>query len=44
MFGVIDDLYIFPDMVAKAVSGMATKDAMAWATDQVKRVLDSTRA
>jgi len=44
VFGVIDDLYILPDMVAKALGGMSTKDAMAWGTDQVKRVLDTTRA
>ena len=44
VFGAIDDLYILPDMVAKAIGGMPTKDAMAWATDQVKRVLDTTRS
>ncbi|HET8578840.1 MAG TPA: extracellular solute-binding protein [Methylomirabilota bacterium] len=44
VFGVIDDLYILPDMVAKAIGGMATKDAMAWAGDQVKRVLEGARA
>ena len=27
---------ILPDMVAKAVNGMPTKRAMAWAEDQVK--------
>jgi hypothetical protein len=43
VFGVIDDLYILPDMVAKAIGGMSTKDAMAWATDQVKRILATTR-
>src|SRR5262249_60512427 len=28
--------YILPDMVAKAVNGMPTNRAMAWAEDQVK--------
>ena len=28
--------YVLPDMVAKAVNGMPTKRAMAWAEDQVK--------
>lgn len=28
--------YVMPDMVAKAVNGMPTKRAMAWAEDQVK--------
>jgi multiple sugar transport system substrate-binding protein len=28
--------YILPDMVAKAINGMPTKRAMAWAEDQVK--------
>lgn len=44
VFGVVDDLYILPDMVAKAVTGTSTKDALAWGTDQVKRVLDSARS
>ncbi len=44
VFGAIDDLYILPDMVAKAIGGMPAKDAMAWATDQVKRVLDTSRS
>jgi multiple sugar transport system substrate-binding protein len=28
--------YVLPDMVAKAINGMPTKRAMAWAEDQVK--------
>src|SRR5256712_10335733 len=28
--------YVLPDMVAKAVNGMPTKRAMAWAEDQIK--------
>jgi multiple sugar transport system substrate-binding protein len=44
VFGTIDDLFILPDMVAKAIGGMSTKDAMAWATDQIKRIIDSTRS
>ena len=43
VIGVIDDLYILPDMVAKAIGGMSTKDAMAWGTDQVKRILATAR-
>jgi len=31
----IDSNYILPDMVAKAVGGMPTKRAMAWAEDQI---------
>jgi multiple sugar transport system substrate-binding protein len=41
---IIDDLYILPDMVAKAIGGAPTRDAMAWATDQVKRIIDGARA
>ncbi len=44
VFGAIDDLYILPDMVAKAIGGMSTKDAMGWAADQIKRIVDSTRS
>jgi multiple sugar transport system substrate-binding protein len=44
VFGVIDDLYILPDMVAKAIAGTPTKAAMEWATDQIKRVLEGARA
>jgi multiple sugar transport system substrate-binding protein len=44
VFGVIDDLYILPDMVAKAVGGMPTRDAIAWATDQVKRAMEGARS
>ncbi len=44
VFGVIDDLYILPDMVAKAVGGTSAKNALAWGTDQVKRVLDAARS
>ena len=44
IFGAIDDLYILPDMVAKAIGGMSTKDAMGWAADQIKRIVDSTRS
>ncbi len=35
----IDDNYTLPDMVAKAVNGMPTKRAMAWAEDQVQKAL-----
>jgi multiple sugar transport system substrate-binding protein len=40
----IDDLYILPDMVAKAIGGMSTKAAMEWAADQIKRVIETTKA
>jgi len=33
---LIDSNYILPDMVAKAINGMPTKRAMAWAEDQIK--------
>jgi multiple sugar transport system substrate-binding protein len=32
---LIDANYILPDMVAKAINGMPTKRAMAWAQDQI---------
>src|SRR5438477_3476036 len=35
----IDDNYILADMVAKAVNGMPTKRAMAWAEEQVANAL-----
>lgn len=37
--GVIDDLYILPDMVAKAIAGMPTKTALEWGTDQIRRAM-----
>ncbi len=33
---LIDINYVLPDMLAKAISGMPTKRAMAWAEDQIK--------
>jgi multiple sugar transport system substrate-binding protein len=44
VFGVIDDLYILPDMVAKAVGGTPTKDAQAWAASTIKRLLEGARS
>lgn len=44
VFGVIDDLYVLPDMVAKAIGGMSTKAAMDWGTDQVKRAMEGARS
>ena len=35
----IDDNYILADMVAKAVNGMPTRRAMAWAEEQVANAL-----
>jgi hypothetical protein len=32
----IENNYVLPDMVAKAINGMPTKRAIAWAEDQVK--------
>ena len=33
---LIDVNYVLPDMVAKAIAGMPTKRAIAWAEDQIK--------
>ena len=35
----IENNYILPDMVAKAINGMPTKRAMEWAQDQVVAAL-----
>jgi hypothetical protein len=35
----IENNYILPDMVAKAINGMPTKRAMEWAHDQVVAAL-----
>ncbi len=42
--GVIDDLYILPDMVAKAINGMPTKAAMEWAQGEVVRIVKGARS
>jgi multiple sugar transport system substrate-binding protein len=44
VFGVIDDLYILPDMVAKAIGGTPTKDAQAWAAATIKRLQEGARS
>jgi hypothetical protein len=36
---LIDVNFILPDMIAKALAGMPTARAMAWAEDQVKLAL-----
>ena len=33
---LIEVNYVLPDMVAKAINGMPTKRAIAWAEEQVK--------
>jgi multiple sugar transport system substrate-binding protein len=35
----IMNAYILPDMVAKVVQGVSTKDAIAWAEDQITRIV-----
>jgi len=36
---LIDVNFIIPDMIAKALAGMPTSRAMAWAEDQVEAAL-----
>ena len=36
---LITNSYILPNMIAKAVTGTATKDAMAWAENEMKKIL-----
>ena len=42
--GLIDDLYILPDMIAKAIGGMPTTSAISWATDNVAQILDGRKS
>jgi len=35
----VDLSYVLPDMVAKAIQGMPTKDAMTWAEEQITRIV-----
>jgi hypothetical protein len=35
---LIDQLYIIPNMFAKAVTGMKPKDAMLWAEEKIRKV------
>jgi hypothetical protein len=35
----IMNAYILPDMVAKVVQGASTKDAIAWADEQITRIV-----
>jgi multiple sugar transport system substrate-binding protein len=37
---IIEDNYILPDMVAKAVTGTPVEQAIAWGEEQVRRVLE----
>jgi len=37
---IIEDNYILPDMVAKAVTGTPIKEAIAWGEEQVRKVLE----
>jgi hypothetical protein len=36
---LINNSYLLPNMIAKAVTGTATKDAMAWAENEMKKIL-----
>ena len=36
---LITNSYILPNMIAKAVTGTATKDAIVWAENEMKRIL-----
>jgi hypothetical protein len=36
---LITNSYILPNMVAKAVTGTATKDAIAWAENEMKKIM-----
>ncbi len=40
---LIDNLFILPDMLAKAIQGTPTKDALLWAEGQIKRLLEGKR-
>jgi hypothetical protein len=35
----ITNEYILPNMIAKAVTGTATKEAVAWAEKEMKRII-----
>lgn len=39
MSRLVDVSFVLPDMVAKALAGMPTKRAIAWAEDQVRAAL-----
>src|SRR5205814_728773 len=36
---LITDAYILPNMIAKAVTGTSTKDAIAWAETEMKKIM-----
>ena len=36
---MITNSYILPNMIAKAVTGTATKDAIAWAENEMKKIV-----
>jgi len=36
---LITNSYILPNMIAKAVTGTSTKDAMAWAENEMKKII-----
>src|SRR5262249_243847 len=35
----ITNLFVLPNMIAKAVTGTSTKDSMAWAENEMKKIL-----
>ena len=36
---LITNTYLLPNMIAKAVTGTPTKDAIAWAENEMKKIL-----
>jgi hypothetical protein len=36
---LITNSYILPNMIAKAVTGTSTKDAIAWAENEMKKII-----
>jgi ABC-type glycerol-3-phosphate transport system substrate-binding protein len=36
---LITNTYLLPNMIAKAVTGTSTKDAIAWAENEMKKIL-----
>ena len=39
----IDEVYVLPDMVAKAIRGKNVKSALQWGEDQIHRIMKNTR-
>jgi hypothetical protein len=36
---LITNTYILPNMIAKAVTGTSTKDSIAWAENEMKKII-----